>query len=116
MPIIKAQIEGREYAFAPLKLKQIREIRTSDQAQGLKDGVAAVDFWMPYIEDSAARAGTDTAELPDLEEMEIEKASRVFGDMLLAVLKASGLELKSPGEIPLAAENPPTGTTSTVSS
>ena len=115
MPIVKAQIEGREVAFAPLKLKQIREIRSSEKAQELRDGVAGLDYWMPFIHDSAARAGSDAADLPDLEEMALDEAQIVFGDMLKAVLEATGVEFKSAGESAPAA-NQPSGTTSTASS
>ena len=106
MPIVKATIEGREYAFAPLKIRQMREIAKSKalEAQNLFE---TMDLWRPYLESSMKIAGND---MPDFEDLEIETGATVFTELIRNVMKASGVKVAPMGEAL------PTGTNGTISS
>ncbi len=93
MPIVKETIEGREYSFAPIKLKELRKLQKDKIAAG-STIFEGIDFWKPYIDSSMERAGSQA---PDLEDMEVDVANRVFSQLIEGVMKASGVELHSHG-------------------
>lgn len=109
MPIVKDTIEGTEYSFAPLKLK---EFRTFQKQAISRDStiIEGIDFWKPYIESSMRRADSQP---PDLEELDLDVANRTLSQLIEGVMKASGVELKKTGEAMPAATS---GTTSSVGS
>jgi hypothetical protein len=94
VPIVKATIEGREYVFAPLKIKQMREIAKTKalEAQNLFE---TMDLWRPYLESSMKTAGN---EMPDFEDFDIETGASVFTELIRNVMKASGVKIEPVGE------------------
>lgn len=114
MPIVKATIEGREYSFAPLLIKEMRQLQRTKEAVST-NVFESIDLWKPYILSSMLRAPQiDGTVMPDVEEMDVENGSRVFSELIKAAMKASGVELAVQGEaLPVSTPN---GTTSSVSS
>jgi hypothetical protein len=110
VPLIKETIEGVEYGFAPLKFKELRQIRQMKQAT---DGFERLDEWTPFLKSSMERAGS---QLPDLEEMDVDQFGRVFAALIGCVMKASGVEMKPVGEELPAVANLSSGASSTASS
>jgi hypothetical protein len=90
MPIIKKVIQETEYSFAPLRVKQIRAIRAMKKTD---DAVELLDAWVPMIQDSMQRAGS---QMPDLEEMDLETGNGLLAEMIGAVMEASGSRLAAP--------------------
>lgn len=110
MPLIKETIEGVEYGFAPLKFKELRKIKALKQGG---DSFERLDEWTPFLKSSMERGGS---QLPDLEEMDIDQFGRVFAELIRCVMKASGVEIKTPGEALPAVESLLNGAISTASS
>ena len=87
MPIITKKIQGTEYRFASLKLKEVRAL------QVLKSGdnvIERFDEWKPFLTESLKRGGS---QLPDLEEMDVQEAGVVFAELIHGVMEASGMPL-----------------------
>ena len=109
MPLVKKEIEGVKYGFAPLKLKELKAVRAMNKAS---DVFQRLDDWKPFIESSMQRAGST---MPDIDDMDLETAGKVFEELLGAVMEASGMKLALPGEAQPAAGEA-NGATSTASS
>jgi hypothetical protein len=109
VPKITAVIEGREYSFAPLTIKEMKHLARSKEMQG-QNLFDTMDVWRPYIENSMNRAGND---MPEFEDMDAESGSNVFAALIRAVMEASGVKLAPVGE---AGPAPTNGATFTVSS
>jgi hypothetical protein len=105
VPIVKVTIEGREYSFAPLKIKQMRQLAKAKdmQAQNLYE---SMDLWKPYLEWSMKGAGN---EMPDFEDLDAETGVALFAGLIRGVMEASGVKMASVGEARPAGMN---GTTS----
>ena len=110
MPLIKEAVGGVEYGFAPLKFKELRQIR---QMKQVDNAFERLDQWTPFLKSSMERAGS---QLPDLEDMDVDEFARVFAALINYVMKASGVPLGAKGEDQPAAEKPLTGAISTDSS
>lgn len=87
MPKINAVVCGRTLAFAPLKLKELRqlygELDEAKLAGKIESGTLAVDLWLPYIKISIERAG---GEMPDFDDLAFDEADREVTAAIKAVL------------------------------
>jgi hypothetical protein len=110
VPKITAVIEGREYSFAPLTIKEMKTLARTKELQG-QNLFETMDTWRPYIENSMNRAN---CEMPEIEDMDVEAGSSVFAALLRAVMEASGVKLAPMGEEQPARTNgaPSTGSSS----
>jgi hypothetical protein len=99
-------IEGREYSFAPLTIRQMRQLAKAKELNLFE----TMDVWRPYLESSMKAAGND---MPDFEDMDVEAGSIVFAALIRNVMEASGVKTASMGEAQPAGTN---GTTSSGSS
>lgn len=89
MPAVKATIGGREYSFAPLKIKELKQIARFPEAQR-RNVFDSMDTWKPYIESSMKAAGST---MPDFEDMDVDTGGAVFTMLLCAVMEASGVKM-----------------------
>ncbi len=122
MPFIKQKVEGVEYGFAPLKLKELRAVK---KMKATGDAFERLDEWMPFLKSSVERGAlywnglykySLPEALPDLDEMDLDAAGLVFAGLIAGVMKASGMELAIKGEAAPVVESELIGTTSTDSS
>lgn len=108
MPVITKKIEGATYSFAPLKFKELRQLREMKLSG---DGFERLSQWLPFLKSSVERAGAGT--LPDFEEMDVDTFGVVFAEMIASVMEASGMIL---GEAKPATESLSSGAISIASS
>jgi hypothetical protein len=85
MPVITKTIEGVEYSFAPLKLKEFRQVLEMKKSG---DGFEQLDEWMPFLKSSADRGNSV---LPDFDDLDIDTFGVVFAEMIRCVMEASGV-------------------------
>jgi hypothetical protein len=93
--IVKATINGKEYAFAELLLGQLRIIhRLAKEPQ--TDGFNAIETWIPLIESSMMRAGS---EMPDLDGLTVGEANNLIAELIRNVMRATGVESAIAAEV-----------------
>lgn len=98
MPVITTTIGGSEYRFAPLKIKEARNLFTETKNRSGQATIHdLIDTWGPYIKISAERAGSAA---PDLNELDSDVADEVLTQFMDAVMRASGVRRTQPGEAP----------------
>ena len=109
MPLIEKEIGGVKYGFAPLKLRELRAIGALKKQN---HSFESLEQWKPFIEASMKRAGS---EMPDIEDMDIETAGKVFADLIFATMEASSIVAGAKGEEVPAAATSSIGDNSTAS-
>jgi hypothetical protein len=89
----KTVIDGREYFFAPLRLKELREMQKAMDVRALEiaSGRPPVDFdldhYKRFVESSMRAAGND---MPNFDEMDLPTATKVFAELMRVAMEASG--------------------------